>query len=118
METLREAMWSVVNGAGTGGQARLKALEVCGKTGTSQRVSNATRLRENREELEDDAWFVGFAPCRSPEVVVAVLLENGKHSYYAAAVARDVIQVWYMNRSADILTDTDGTLARSRRGEG
>lgn len=118
MEALREAMWTVVNGGGTGGQARLNALEVCGKTGTSQRVSNATRLRANREEFEDDAWFVGYAPCRSPEVVVAVLLENGKHSYYAAAVARDVIQVWMLNRTQDLLTDTEGTLARSQGGEG
>lgn len=118
MEALREAMWSVVNDDGTGGQARLKAVEVCGKTGTSQRVSNATRLKANREDFEDDAWFVGFAPCRSPEVVVAVLLENGKHSYYAAAVARDVIQVWMLNRAQDLLTDTEGTLARSRGDEG
>ncbi len=118
MDVLHEAMWSVVNGGGTGGQARLKALEVCGKTGTSQRVSNATRLKANREDFEDDAWFVGYAPCRSPEVVVAVLLENGKHSYYAAAVARDVIQVWMLNRAEDLLTDTEGTLARSQGGQG
>lgn len=118
MEALREAMWSVVNDGGTGGQARLQALEVCGKTGTSQRVSNATRLKANREDFEDDAWFVGYAPCRSPEVVVAVLLENGKHSYYAAAVARDVIQVWMLNRTQDLLTDTEGTLARSQGDQG
>ena len=118
METLRDAMWSVVNGGGTGGQARLRTLEVCGKTGTSQRVSNATRLKANREDFEDDAWFVGYAPCRSPEVVVAVLIENGKHSYYAAAIARDVIQVWSLNRAPDLLTDTDGTLARSHGDEG
>lgn len=118
LHKLRQAMWEVVNGSGTGRQARLKGLDVCGKTGTSQRVSNDLRLRAKREDFEDDAWFVGFAPCASPEIVVAVLLENGKHSYYAAAVARDIIETWRLNRGADSLTDLDGTLARSAGGEG
>lgn len=118
LDKLRKAMWEVVNGSGTGRQARLKGMDVCGKTGTSQRVSNDLRLRAKREDFEDDAWFVGFAPCASPEIVVAVLLENGKHSYYAAAVARDIIETWRLNRGADSLTDLDGTLARSAGGEG
>ena len=111
MATLRQAMSDVVNGAGTGGQARLRDLEVCGKTGTSQRVSNELRLKAKREDFEDDAWFVGFAPCSSPEVVVAVLLENGKHSYYAAAVARDILQAWLLNRRQDRTSAADGALA-------
>ena len=112
--TLREAMWTVVNGAGTGRQARLAGVDVCGKTGTSQRVSNALRLKAKREDFEDDAWFVGFAPCGNPEIVVAVLLENGRHSYYAAAVARDVIQAWLVNRDAALMMNMDGALAWSR----
>lgn len=111
LEVLREAMWTVVNGAGTGRQARLAGIEVCGKTGTSQRVSNELRLRAKREDFEDDAWFVGFAPCESPEIVVAVLLENGKHSYYAAAVARDILQAWLVNRDGSSSVETDRTLA-------
>ncbi len=91
---IRDAMWKVVNGSGTGRQARLSNIEVCGKTGTSQRVSNRTRLNSGREDFEDDAWFVGFTPCKDPEIVVAVLLENGKYSYLAAAVAREIIKVW------------------------
>jgi penicillin-binding protein 2 len=116
MEVLREAMRTVVNGAGTGRQARLSGIEVCGKTGTSQRVSNELRLRAKREDFEDDAWFVGFAPCSSPEIVVAVLLENGRHSYYAAAVARDVLQAWRVKESQHLLTDLDRTLAASKAG--
>jgi penicillin-binding protein 2 len=109
-------MRTVVNGAGTGRQARLSGIEVCGKTGTSQRVSNELRLRAKREDFEDDAWFVGFAPCSSPEIVVAVLLENGRHSYYAAAVARDVLQAWRVKESQHLLTDLDRTLAASKAG--
>ena len=117
MQELRESMWTVVNGAGTGRQARLAGLDVCGKTGTSQRVSNDLRLRAKREDFEDDAWFVGFAPCSNPEIVVAVLLENGKHSYYAAAVARDMIQTWSLHRATEPPNDLDRTLARSTSGE-
>ena len=117
-EVLRQAMWDVVNGGGTGGQARLAGVDVCGKTGTSQRVSNDLRLKANREDFEDDGWFVGFAPCRSPEIVVAALLENGKHSYYAAAVVRDVLQVWMLGRQQEPPPDLDGTLALSIGGEG
>ncbi len=112
-ETLRAAMWQVVNGAGTGGQARLTGTDVCGKTGTSQRVSNELRIKSGRADFEDDGWFVGYAPCSTPEIVVAVLLENAKASYYAAAVARDILQVWLLNRKTDEWTDLDSTLAQS-----
>ncbi len=115
-ETLRQAMWDVVNSGGTGGQARLAGVDVCGKTGTSQRVSNELRLKAQREDFEDDAWFVGFAPCESPEIVVAALLENGKYSYYAAALVRDLMQVWLAGREASPPADADGTLALSLGG--
>ena len=92
---IRELLWGVVNDGGTGARARLADVEVCGKTGTAQRVSNRTRLQHDRAEFEDDAWFVGYAPCGDPEIVVAVLLENGAHSYFAAPIARDVIKAHF-----------------------
>ncbi len=113
LTTLREAMWQVVNGFGTGRQGRLSGIDVCGKTGTSQRVSNELRIKSGRADFEDDAWFVGFAPCSKPEIVVAALLENAAHSYYAAAVVRDVLQVWLLNRPPSTLTDGSKTLAQS-----
>ncbi len=112
LATLRESMWQVVNGAGTGRQARLSAVDVCGKTGTAQRVSNELRIRSGRADFEDDAWFVGFAPCSDPEIVVAALLENAAHSYYAAAVVRDVLQVWHLSRFPVRLSDSGKTLAQ------
>lgn len=110
---LLDAMSAVVNGAGTGRQARLSDIEVCGKTGTSQRVSNELRLRAKRKDYEDDAWFVGFAPCRAPEIVAAVLIENGKASYYAAALARDVIQAWLLGRQPGRETGEGKLLAQA-----
>ncbi len=116
LDVLRQAMWDVVNNGGTGGQARLAGIEVCGKTGTSQRVSNALRLKAGREDFEDDAWFVGFAPCQSPEIVVAALLENGKHSYYAAALVRDILQAWLATSRMSFPAEAERTLASSRPG--
>ncbi len=108
---IRQLLWGVVNAGGTGARARLAEVDVCGKTGTAQRVSNRTRLKYNRAEFEDDAWFVGYAPCSEPEIVVAVLLENGAHSYFAAPVARDVIKA-YFDKKKRQLTGTYPTLAR------
>ena len=101
LRTLRSSMWEVVNGGGTGGQARLAGEDVCGKTGTSQRVSNSLRIRSGRADFEDDAWFVGFAPCDSPEIVAGVLIENGKSSSLAAAVVRDILQAWLLMKPPD-----------------
>ena len=67
------AMLREVVTAGTGKAANLDGLDVCGKTGTAQ-VSGA----------KDHAWFTCFAPFRSPNIVVTVLVENGGFGSAAA----------------------------------
>jgi penicillin-binding protein 2 len=95
VQLVRDGMWGVVNGGGTGGRARLPGLDVCGKTGTAQRVSNRFAATQSDERYLDDAWFVGMAPCQAPEIVVTALYENGEHSYYAAPIVRDVIKAYF-----------------------
>jgi penicillin-binding protein 2 len=90
-----DGLWGVVNGGGTGARARLPGYDVCGKTGTAQRVSNRFAATQSDDKYLDDAWFVGFAPCQTPEIVVTALFENGEHSYYAAPIVRDVIKAYY-----------------------
>jgi penicillin-binding protein 2 len=91
-----DGMWAVVNAGGTGGKARLPGLEVCGKTGTAQLASNevlkGTALGKT---MKDNAWFVGFAPRQSPEIVVVALLEAGLHGDMAAPPVRDVIKAYF-----------------------
>ena len=111
LRILRRSMWSVVNGGGTGGQARLSGMEVCGKTGTSQRVSNSLRIQSGRADFEDDAWFVGFAPCEEPKIVVGALIENGKSSSLAAALVRDILQVWLLRQRSPIRQPNPSVLA-------
>jgi penicillin-binding protein 2 len=57
-------------------------LEVSGKTGTAQAPPKA-----------EHAWFVCWAPSEKPEIVVAVLLENGITS--AAYIARDMMDCYF-----------------------
>ena len=99
LRALQRGLWGVVNsGEGTGGRAHLKSVEVCGKTGSAQRVSRNFAMSSDDPRLLDDAWFVGFAPCRDPEIVVAALYENGEHGYLAAPIVRDVIKAYFDKR--------------------
>jgi penicillin-binding protein 2 len=88
-------MYGVVNQGGTGGRARLPEVSVCGKTGSAQRVSNEAVKAGLVSKIKDNAWFVGFAPCESPEIAVAVLWEGGVHGQFAAPIARDVIKAYF-----------------------
>ncbi|MCC6539505.1 MAG: penicillin-binding protein 2 [Bryobacterales bacterium] len=89
---------------GTAHGSMLQNVEMCGKTGTAQLMSNA--LAQARREaikrgatglapVEDNAWFVGFAPRQNPEIVVAALYEGGAHGDRAAPIVRDVIKAYF-----------------------
>lgn len=67
-ETVRLGMHRVVYGDhGTGRRARVAGIELGGKSGTAQ----------IRARLNDDAWFIAFAPYENPEIAVAVVVEDG-----------------------------------------
>jgi penicillin-binding protein 2 len=106
-------MYGVVNEGGTGVRARLPGISVCGKTGSAQLASNellkAGKLGQN---MKDNAWFVGFAPCESPEIVVAALYENAEHGYLAAPIVRDVIKAYFDKKAR---TTRSQMLAELRR---
>ena len=97
VNTIADGLWGVVNEDGTARSARLADVPVAGKTGTAQLISLETlgRLRQKVRTLTDNAWFVGLAPQKNPEIVVAVLLEHGQHGASAAPLAREVIRVYY-----------------------
>lgn len=99
--TVTQALWGVVNEGGTGASARLPNLDVAGKTGTAQLVGLETLRRTGRRAvgtLADTAWFVGLAPQRNPEIVVAVLVQHGAHGSSAAPLAREVIRAYYQKK--------------------
>ncbi len=86
--------YGVVNEGGTGVRAKIPGIDVCGKTGSAQVASEA--YERAHPDVKDNAWFVGFAPCYNPEIVVAVLWENvGIHGQYCAPTARDVMKAYF-----------------------
>jgi penicillin-binding protein 2 len=96
-EKVTQAMFGVVNEGGTAGGVRLENIEFCGKTGSAQVIiSEGLRRAGRQQRFSDNAWFVGYAPRRNPEIVVAVLVEQGEHGASAAApLARDIIKAYY-----------------------
>jgi penicillin-binding protein 2 len=98
IEKVTQGMYGVVNEGGTAGALRLEGIEFCGKTGTAQVIGAEAKERFGRgkSEFKNNAWFVGYAPRRDPEIVVSVLVEEGGHGNLAAAPpARDIIKAYY-----------------------
>jgi len=72
IDLVRKGLWKVVNeDGGTGGTARLKNVQVAGKTGTAQAT--------DRGHKDTIAWFACFAPFDNPKYVVAVMVQGGEH---------------------------------------
>ena len=98
VETITQAMWGVVNEDGTAAASRLPGIEFCGKTGTAQVISAEGKERAGKpsKDLKNNAWFVGFAPRRNPEIVVAVLVQGGGFGAVSAApIAKDIVKAYY-----------------------
>jgi len=78
IERVRQGMWKVVNeGGGTAMRARLKDVEVAGKTGTAQ--FSFRGVKDNR------VWFISFAPYNNPRYAVAVMVEGAESGGRVAA---------------------------------
>jgi penicillin-binding protein 2 len=46
--------------------------------------------------LKENGWFVGLAPRRNPEIVVAALVQSGGWgSTSAAPIVRDIVKAYY-----------------------
>jgi penicillin-binding protein 2 len=102
-----KGMWGVVNEGGTGKGAQVEGFDVGGKTGTAQ-VVGGRDAGKTKKEFKENAWFVGFAPYRNPEIVVAVMIQNGGWGGEAAApVAHAVLDTYYKKKTGQF----DGKLA-------
>ncbi len=110
-------MFAVVNEGGTGGRARIPGVPVCGKTGTSQLISNEALANvTNKDDYKDNGWYVAFAPCDQPEIAVAVLWEAGEHGSTAGPIARDVIKAHFdKKRRVEITSGAKATLETASR---
>lgn len=91
---IREGMWKSVNDGGTGRNAAIPGIDICGKTGTVQVVSNETKKRFPGS-AKDHAWFAGFSSKENPEIAVVVFIEHGGRGSIAATLARDIFKAYY-----------------------
>jgi len=90
---VKEGMREVVSAEeGTGGQyfKDFRYLnEIAGKTGTAQ---------VSKIDIEQNAWFVGFAPFDSPEIAVVVYIPNGSAGARNHITAEAVFGYWLDQR--------------------
>ncbi|MFH1502500.1 MAG: penicillin-binding protein 2 [Candidatus Eisenbacteria bacterium] len=107
---LKGAMVNVVESqTGTGKQARIRGMEVGGKTGTAQNPHG-----------DDHSWFVSFAPAHDPRIVVAVVVENaGSGAAVAAPIARKVTMAYLgLKEPAPVPRTPDGGDTQDRSPDG
>jgi penicillin-binding protein 2 len=96
LQAIRDGMWMVVNGGGTGGRARVEGKDVAGKTGTAQVISNQGRTAaRGKRDLRDNGWFTFFAPRDNPQIAGVVFLEHGMHGPNAASVADHILETFF-----------------------
>ena len=77
----------------TAGAEGLPGIDFGGKTGTAQVVGHDTKVAKSHATLPN-VWFVGVTPTRNPELVVAVLWQNGSFSYYPARIGAKVVSAY------------------------
>ena len=98
VEQVTQGMYGVVNEPGGTGQAiKLQGIEFCGKSGSAQMMSYSAASRLGLGKGKNDGWFVGFAPRRNPEIVVAAVVQDtAEHGGQAAGpVVRDIVKAYY-----------------------
>jgi penicillin-binding protein 2 len=100
LQAIRDGLFMVVNGAGTGHNAQIKGYDVSGKTGTAQVISNQGKERAGKtdKDLRDNGWFVFFAPRDKPEIAGVVFLEHGVHGSNAALIARHLMETFFAKK--------------------
>jgi penicillin-binding protein 2 len=97
--TLHPQNWQIISDAmaetmntGTAAASHLEGVDFAGKTGTAQVMSHDALARSGGgHKTQPNSWFVGMAPRRNPDIVVAVLWENGDWGSNSAKLGAQVI---------------------------
>jgi penicillin-binding protein 2 len=74
-----------------------------GKTGTAQAVTIGQKEKYDARKLEeqqrDHALYMAFAPAQSPQIAIAVIVENaGFGAEHAAPIARRAFDYWLLGQ--------------------
>ena len=93
-EVVIDGMHKVIE-RGTAKIARIKGIEVCGKTGTAE---NFTKIDGVKTQLTDHSIFIAFAPKEDPKIAIAVFIENGYWGGRWAAPIASLMLEQYINK--------------------
>ena len=74
---------------GTGQKAKPAGYTAAGKTGTAQKIDQRTGVYSKKEYVSS---FVGFAPVRSPKLVILVMIDTPEGDIYGGTVAAPVFR--------------------------
>ncbi len=94
--------WQIISDAmaattvtGTAAASHLEGIDFAGKTGTAQVMSHDALARSGGgHKTVPNAWFVGMAPRRNPDIVVTVLWQNGNWGANSAKLGAQVIDAF------------------------
>lgn len=81
-EQVRSMLEGVLAPGGTASEVSVPGYTLAGKTGTSQVAENGTY-----SETKYVASFIGFAPARDPQLLVAVIVDQPQGEIYGGSVA-------------------------------
>ena len=81
---IKAMMNLVVSREGTGTKAIIDGYEICGKTGTAQKVAEGGKGYAKNKYT---SVFAGFAPLENPELAVLVIVDEPQKQYYGGDVA-------------------------------
>jgi cell division protein FtsI/penicillin-binding protein 2 len=77
----------VLAAGGTATEAQVDGYTLAGKTGTAEKA-----IAGGYSKTDFVASFIGFAPARNPRLLVAVMVDTPRGSYYGGVVAAPVFQ--------------------------
>ena len=86
---LREMLKGVLAPGGTAAEATVPGYDLAGKTGTANKVDEATGTYSESRYI---ASFAGFAPADKPRLLVTVMVDEPKGAIYGGEVAAPAFQ--------------------------
>jgi cell division protein FtsI (penicillin-binding protein 3) len=86
---MRQLLVRVTESGGTAPLAAIEGIQVGGKTGTAQKVSQETKRYAPGKYV---STFMGFLPAEDPALVIVVVIDEPRGSHYGGVVAAPVFK--------------------------